>query len=189
MNNRLRLFFEFRLPFVSYLILFFSILFLYFFGFEYATLGEYSSQVGLIILFIGFGIRVLASITIKYLGKIKITGIYALCRQPLLLGQFVSFIGLNIIVSNVYFCAISCLVFVCNDVLSAKKYDKILEHHYKDIWRIYAKNTNFVIPFTKRVNDVFKPSVSSMEIDNSKNTYIFIIIYAILVEIATLGNM
>ena len=186
---KMRTFFEFRIPLITYFILSIAILVLFLFDFQYQPLYTHRSQIGILVLFLGFLIRILASLTIKYLGKIKITGIYALCRQPLLLAQFLSIIGLNIIISNGYFAILSIVVFFLNDYLSMKKYDRILAHSYKEIWKIYAENTNFVIPFSRRVNDFFKQSLSIIELDNSSNLPIFILIYAILIEIATLSNL
>lgn len=189
MNGKLRVFFEFRLPLISYVILFFSILLLYIFNFRISPITTHIAQFGILILFAGFGIRILASITVKYLGKIKITGIYAICRHPMLLGQFISFVGLNLMVCNILFTFISIVVFVCNDVLSCIKYDKILAHYYRDVWKIYSKNTKFVLPFTNRIKDVLTPSISSYELDNSHNTPIFFAMYAIMVELSTLSNL
>ena len=189
MSNKLRLFFEFRIPLISYLILFCVIFVLFLFDQQFQSLSIKSSQIGAIVLFAGFGIRVLATITMKYMGKIKITGIYAICRQPLLLAQIISFIGLNIIVMNSYFMLVSLIVFVCNDFFAYRKYDKILLHHYRDVWKIYSKHTNFLIPFTNRIKDVFNTKLSQSEFDNSRNTSIFLAIYAILVEIATFSNL
>ncbi len=189
MNYKLKSFFEFRLPFISYCILFCAIFALFLSEQHFQALSTNSSQIGSLILFFGFGIRVLATITPKYMGKIKITGIYAICRQPLLLAQFISLIGLNIIVSNVYFFFISTIVFIFNDFLSLKKYDKILAFKYKDIWKIYAKHTNFVIPISNRIRDIFSSSISRSEFLDNQNTLIFIMIYAILVEIATFSNL
>jgi len=189
MNNKLRLFFEFKIPLISYLILFLVIFVLFLFDCQFYSLSNKSSQIGSLILFIGFGLRILATVTTKYMGKIKITGIYAICRHPYLLAQIVSFIGLNIIVSNIYFLFLSTVVIICNDFLACKKYDRILAHHYKDIWHIYAKHTNFIIPFTKRAKDVFSASLSQYEFDNGRNTPIFLAIYAILVEIATFSAL
>jgi hypothetical protein len=123
------------------------------------------------------------------MGKIKITGIYAICRHPLLLAQIISLIGLNVIVSNIYFSIASIIIFICNDYLSSKKYDKILSYHYRDIWSIYAKHTNFLLPITDRVKDVFSGSLSQSELEEGQNAPIFFAIYAILVETATLSNL
>ena len=189
MNKKIKLFFEFRTPIITYTLLFVAIFILFIFGHNFQPLSSSQAQIGSLILFAGFGIRVLASITSKYMGKIKITGIYAICRHPFLLAQIVSLIGLNVIVSNIYFLTISAIVFICNDYFSSKKYDKILSHHYRDIWRIYAKHTNFLLPITSRVKDVFSGTLSQSEFENGQNTPIFFMIYAILVEIATFSNL
>ncbi len=187
MSNKLRFFFEFKLPFLSYCILSISILIIYLSGFEIQTLSTIKSQIGSIILMAGFVLRIIATTTTRYMGKIKIVGVYAICRQPLLLAQIISFIGLNIIIANPIFVLITIIIFITNDLFSARRYEKILLHHYKEIWKIYASNTKFLLPFTKRVKDVFRPSISSKEIDNSHNTLIFIAIYIILVEISILS--
>ncbi len=189
MNGRLRNFFEFRIPLISYGLLFGSLLVLYTFNESFFPLHLKTQQCGILILFFGFAIRILASATTRYLGKLKITGVYALCRQPLLLAQFISLIGLNLIVSNIYFFGISAIVFACNDCLAMKKYDKILAYHYRDIWKIYSEHTHFILPVGVRAKDVLQPSLSVNEMDSSKNTPIFLLIYAILIEIATLSNM
>ena len=64
------------------------------------------------------------------------------------------------------------------------KYDKILAHYYREVWQIYKSQTRFLLPITNRVNDVLHANTSVNEIDNSSNTLIFLIIYALLVEIA-----
>ena len=189
MKNKLRMFFEFRIPLISYLLLFVVILVLFFFDYNFHSLSEKNSQVGAMILFAGFALRVLATTTMKYMGKIKITGVYAICRQPFLLAQIISFIGLNVIVCNSYFILASLIILICNDFLAYRKYDKILAHHYRDVWKIYAKHTNFLIPFTNRVKDVFECKLSQSELDNGQNAPIFFTIYAILVEIATFSNL
>ena len=189
MNKKIKLFFEFKIPIISYVLLSIAIFIIFLLGHSFQSLSSKQAQIGSLILFAGFGIRVLATITAKYMGKIKITGIYAICRHPLLLAQIVSLIGLNIIVSNIYFFAASIIIFICNDYLSSKKYDKILSHHYRDVWKIYAKHTNFLLPITSRIKDVFAGSLSQSEFENGQNAPIFFIIYAILVEIATFSNL
>ena len=90
---------------------------------------------------------------------------------------------------NSYFILASLIILICNDFLAYRKYDKILAHHYRDVWKIYAKHTNFLIPFTNRVKDVFECKLSQSELDNGQNAPIFFTIYAILVEIATFSNL
>lgn len=189
MSPKLRIFFEFRVPIISYLLIFITIFVLFLFNVEYKSLHIKTSQIGILLLLCGFGIRVLASLTTKYFGKIKITGIYAICRHPMLLGQMISVIGLNCIVCNQYFFIVSMIIFICNDFMATMKYDKILAHHYRDIWKIYSSQTRFILPFTNRIQDVMKLNISSAELNNSKNFLIFIIIYMILIEIATFSNM
>ena len=189
MNNKLRVFFEFRLPLISYSFIFVSILLLFIFNFRIQPLTSHISQVGILLLFFGFGIRIIATSTVKYLGKIKITGIYAICRHPMLLGQFISFVGLNLMICNIFFTIFSIILFFANDYMSSKKYEKLLSHHYRDIWKIYSRNTNFVIPWIWRIKDAFIPSLSENEVDNGYNFSIFLVIYSIMVEIATLSNM
>lgn len=135
-------------------------------------------------MFGGFGLRILATSTKKYLGKIKITGIYAICRQPLLLSQIFVIVGLNMLVRNVFFLSFSVVLLVVNDFLCAKKYDKVLSRYYRDVWKIYAEHTNFIIPFTKRVKDVFTKTLSTAEVEKSDNVYLFIALYIILIEIS-----
>lgn len=187
MNSRLRTFFEYRVPLISYLFLFVSIFILYLVGFDITSLSTIKNQIGSLILMFGFTMRVMASLTTRYLGKIKITGLYAICRQPLLLSQMISYIGLNIIIANHFFLLITIIVFFANDVFCAKKYDKILRHTYRDIWKIYAKNTSFLLPTYIRWKDVFKKNISSIEIDNSHNFLIFLFICVILIEISALS--
>ena len=187
MNSKLRTFFEYRVPLISYLFLFIAIFILYLVGFEITSLSTIKNQVGSLILMLGFIMRIIASLTTRYLGKIKITGLYAICRQPLLLSQMISYIGLNIIIANHFFLLVTIVVFFANDVFSAKKYDKILCHTYRDVWKIYAKNTNFLFPVHIRWKDVFKKNISSTEIDNSHNFLIFLCICIILIEISALS--
>lgn len=189
MNSKIRLFFEFRIPLISYLLIFCVILMLFAFRVPFLSLENQFSQIGLLVLYAGYTLRVVASITMKYMDKIKITGLYAICRHPLLLAQIIMLIGLNFIVQNRYFVLISTIIFLCNDLLAAIKYDRILAHHYRDIWRIYAKHTNFLIPFTKRIKDVFIAKLSQSELENGQNAPIFIMIYLILIEIATISNL
>ena len=189
MNNKIRLFFEFRIPLISYILIFIAVFISFLSGHTFQPLHTKLSQLGIIFIFLGFGIRVLSTITKRYMGKIKITGIYAVCRHPMLIGQFFAFVGFNIIVEDILFFVLSVFIFVINDVLSEKKYDKILAYHYKSIWKIYSSQTNFVLPFTTRINDVFKPSVSSAEIERGNNFAIFLAIYTILVEIATFSSI
>lgn len=187
MSNKLRCFFEFKIPFLSYCILFVSIFIIYLSGFEIQSLSTIRSQIGSIILMAGFVIRIIATTTTRYMGKIKIVGVYAICRQPLLLAQIISFVGLNVIVANPIFILATIIVFITNDLFSARRYEKILFHHYKEIWKIYASNTRFLLPLTKRVKDVFRASLSSKELDNTQNVLIFIAIYIIFIEISTLS--
>ncbi len=189
MNSKLRIFFEFRVPIISYILIFITIFVLFLCGVNYTSLHTKSSQIGTLLLLGGFGIRVLASLTTKYFGKIKITGIYAVCRHPMLLGQAISVIGLNCIVCNQYFFIISTIIFICNDFIATTKYDKILAHHYRDAWKIYSSQTNFILPFTSHIQDTTRSSISVAELKNSRNLPIFIVIYLILIEIATLSNM
>ena len=189
MNERLRNFFEFRVPLISYGLVFVVIFVLYLFNESFFPLHLKVQQCGILLLFAGFAVRVLASFTTRYLGKLKITGIYALCRQPLLLAQFISLLGMNLIVSNYFFFIASLFIFVCNDCFAMVKYDKILAYHYRDIWKIYSAQTNFFLPSSARIKDIFRPSLSIAEADNSSNLPIFLVIYVILIEIATLSNM
>ncbi len=188
MNTRLVSFFEFKIPAISYIILMLVVFLLFLFDNHFLPLSSSSSQIGSLILFFGFGVRVIATKTSKYMGKIKVTGIYAICRQPLLLAQIISLIGLNIIVSNIYFMFISMILFVCNDLFAAIKYDKILSHHYKDIWTIYAKYTHFLMPISSHFKDIFSKSFEKDKYNNS-NIVIFCLIYLILVEIAIFSNL
>lgn len=189
MNNKLRLFFEFKIPLISYIILFIALIVLFFFNVAFASLGNKSSQIGALVLFVGCALRTLATLTNKYMGRIKITGVYALCRQPLLLAQIIMLCGMNVIVMNEWFCLISIIVFLCNDCLAYRKYDKILSHHYRDVWKIYAKHTYFLVPITKRVKDVFNATLSQTELDSSQNAPIFLLVYFMLIEIATFSNL
>lgn len=184
MNKKLRLFFEFRIPLISYALFSIIIAIIFFTGHRFEPLSALHSQIGCILVIFGLFIRIIASVTIKYLGKIKITGVYAICRQPMLLAQFFVVIGFNIIILNPIFFASSVVIFFANDVLAMSKYDSILGHYYREIWQIYKSQTKFVLPFTNRVKDVFNSSLSVNELDNSSNTFIFLIIYALLVEIA-----
>ena len=127
--------------------------------------------------------------TVKYLGKIKITGVYALCRHPMLLAQFISFIGVNLLVQNQYFTILAIAIFIINDCFSAKKYDKLLARHYRDIWEIYKQSTNFIIPITNRVKDVFRKSISVGESNKANNMIVFGTMYLFLVEIAVLSTL
>lgn len=189
MSKKLRMFFEFRIPLISYVLLGIIIAILFFTGHQFYPLSVITSQIGCILVVFGLLIRILASVTTKYLGKIKITGVYAICRQPMLLAQFFIIIGFNFIVLNPIFFVSSLIIFFANDVLAMTKYDSILEHYYREIWQIYKSQTRFVLPFTKRIKDVFSKSLSVNELDNSSNTFIFIAIYALLVEIAMFSSI
>ena len=184
MDKRLRLFFEFRIPLISYFLFGIVIFILFLFNHRFQPLSTMLSQFGCFFIVSGFCIRLLASITTKYLGKIKITGIYALCRQPMLLAQIFVLIGFNLIVFNPFFLALSLIIFLSNDCVAMYKYDKILAHYYREVWQIYKSQTRFLLPITNRVNDVLHANTSVNEIANSSNTLIFLIIYALLVEIA-----
>lgn len=189
MNEKIRVFFEFRIPLIFYCLVFVAIIILYLCGFQYQPLSTAQAQIGTLFLFFGFLIRVLASYTKKYMGKIKITGIYAICRHPMLLGQFFSLVGLNVIISNIYFSIVSSIIFATNDCIASIRYDKLLSHHYRDIWKIYATNTRFVLPFSTRTGDILSPSLSITSVDRSGNITIFIAIYCILIEIAIFSNL
>lgn len=190
MNDRLRYFFEFKVPLVSYFVLAIIIVGLYLYGFIPQPLTLTNAQIGGIIVFTGFILRTFATSTTAYLGKIKITGPYALCRHPLLLSQVITVFGLNIIMLNTFFMLLSTLVFFVNDYRFTKKYDKILAHTYKDIWKIYAKKTFFILPITKSVKNIFCiKQLSLKETEKHTNIPIFIFIYLILVEIATISGL
>ncbi len=189
MNDKLRLFFEFRVPLFSYFLWGVAAFVVFLFGYEFQPLHTKVAQFGCIFIFSGLALRMAASMTVKYLGKIKITGVYALCRHPMLLAQFISFIGVNLLVQNPYFTIMACVIFLVNDCFSAKKYDKLLARHYRDIWEIYAQSTNFVIPLTNRVKDVFRKSISVSESNKANNMIVFGAIYLFLVEIAVLNTL
>lgn len=189
MNEKIRMFFEFRVPLIFYCSIFATIITLYLFGIQYQPLYTKQAQFGVLFLFFGFLIRILSSYTAKYMGKIKITGIYAFCRHPLLLGQFFSLVGLNLIVSNIYFTIASIVIFAINDCIASIRYDKLLSHHYRDIWKIYKSKTHFVLPFYTGLYNTLSPNLSTKSVENSGNFIIFVAIYCILVEIATLGNL
>ena len=189
MNEKIRMFFEFRVPLIFYCLVFISIIVLYLFGIQYQPLYTTQSQLGVLLLFFGFLIRIVSTYTTKYMGKIKITGIYALCRHPILLGQFLSFVGLNAIVSNVYFTAVSVIIFTVNDCISSIRYDKLLSHHYRDIWTIYKSKTHFVLPFYTGKHNALSSNLSTRTVESNGNFTIFIAIYCVLVEIATLSNL
>jgi hypothetical protein len=70
-----------------------------------------------------------------------------------------------------------------------KKYDKLLARHYRDIWDIYAQSTNFVVPLTNRVKDVFRKSISVSESNKANNMIVFGAMYLFLVEIAVLSTL
>ena len=184
MSEKIRIFFEFRVPLITYFLIFIALVIMHFTDIEFHNFNSITSQIGGLVLFGGFGIRILATSTKKYLGKIKITGIYALCRQPLLLSQIFVIAGLNMLVRNLFFLAFSIILLIVNDFLCARKYDKVLSRYYRDVWKIYAKHTNFIVPFTKRVKDVFTKTISTAEVEKSNNIYLFAVIYIILVEIS-----
>ena len=190
MNEKIRAFFEFRVPLIFYCTMFATIMILYSFGNQYQPLYTTQAQFGVLFLFFGFLIRILSSYTTKYMGKIKITGIYAFCRHPILLGQFFSLIGLNLIVLNIYFTMASIIIFTMNDCIASVRYDKLLSHYYRDIWKIYKSKTHFVFPFYTRTYNALSPSnLSIKSAEDSGNFVIFTAIYCILIEIATLSNL
>ena len=189
MSEKIRRLFEFRIPLIS-LVLYSAIIFvLFLFREKFDNLNEIHSQVGAIILSAGFVLRVVASLTIKVKNKIKITGVYAICRQPMLLAQLLFVIGLVLVVANIYFFFFATVIFVCCDYFSAKKYDKMQEHYYKDIWKIYKSKTNFLLPSFRRWYDIQKIELSVVELDKSRNIAIFCALYFILVEVAILSSI
>ena len=111
----------FRVPLFSYCLWGISAFVVFLFGYEFQPLHTKVAQFGCIFIFSGLALRMAASMTVKYLGKIKITGVYALCRHPMLLAQFISFIGVNLLVQNPYFTIMACVIFLVNDCFSAKK--------------------------------------------------------------------
>ena len=191
MKKKLRLFFEFKVPVVSYFILAVVIFCLHHFNIiTQKPLTTFNAQIGGIILFSGLLLRTITTSTIRNLNNNNITGIYALCRQPLLLSQFIIFTGLNVIILNVYFMVLSLLVFFANDCLLARRYDKILSHYHKKQWITYTKHTNFVIPTLSKITHVLiKQNINPHKTNDNKNIWIFLSIYCILTEIATISNL
>ena len=190
MNKRIRLFFEFKVALLSYLIVAIIILGLYFFNITPKPLTTFNSQIGGIIIAVGFLLRTITITTLTVFDKHINTGIYALCRQPLLLSQFIVFTGLNIVVWNIFFLILSIVTFLTNDCLFAIKYDKILSHYYKNIWKTYTKTTNFIIPTLSRIKDVFiPPRLNTKKNNSNQNTLVFLSIYIILIEVATLSGL
>ena len=190
MHQKIKVFFEFKVPLFSYFILSAVIICLYFFNFTPQPLTTFNSQIGGMVVFVGFLLRTLITSTSTHFDKTKITGIYAVCRQPLLLSQLIIFIGFNIIMLNIFFVVLSLLTFLANDYLLAKKYDKILSHYHKNTWKNYTKQTNFVIPTLSNINNVLTPQTLNVKKHNKNhNTLIFLLIYVVLIEIATISNL
>lgn len=188
MHPRIRVFFEFRVPLLSYLILSAVIVCLFFSNFTPQPLTTINAQIGGMVVFIGFLLRIFITSTSIHFNEKKITGIYALCRQPLLLSQFIIFFGFNIIISNMFFVVLSLLTFLINDYLFAKKYDKILSYYNKHTWNTYAKQTNFIIPTLSNITNISTPLVFNVKKTNkNQNTPIFLSIYILLIEIATVS--
>ena len=188
MHQKIRVFFEFRVPLFSYLILSAVIVCLYFSNFTPQPLTTIKSQIGGIVVFMGFLLRLFITSTSIYFNGKKITGIYALCRQPLLLSQFIIFVGFNIIVLNMFFVVLSLLTFLTNDYVFAKKYDKILSYYNKHTWNNYAKQTNFIVPTLSNITNILTPLVFNVKKTNkNQNTPIFLSIYILLIEIATIS--
>ena len=191
MNRKVEVFFEFRLPLISYCVISIIILFLYrFHNLILQPLNTIYSQVGGMLIFIGFLLRVFTTSTSVDFDKTKITGIYALCRQPLLLSQFIVFVGFNIIVLNIFFTTTSLLTFLINDYLCAKKYDKILSHYHKNTWKTYTKHIHLFIPTLSNIQQILTPQTISVKKTNkNQNMPIFFLIYTVLIEIATLSGL
>ena len=188
MHQKIRVFFEFRVPLFSYLILSAVIVCLYVFHFTPQPLTTINAQIGGMVVFVGFLLRILTTSTPCH--KTTPTSVYALCRHPLLLSQFIIFIGFNVIMLIIFFDALSLLTFLTNDYLFAKKYDKILSRYNKNIWKNYTKHTNFVIPTLSNIINIQTiPTLSIKKNNKNQNTSIFLSIYAILVEIAIISSL
>ena len=189
-NQKIRIFFEFKVPLLSYLILSITIVCLYFFNFTPQPLTAINAQIGGMVVFTGFLLRTLTTSTPMQVDKKKITGIYALCRQPLLLSQLIVFVGFNIIMLNMFFVVLSFLIWLINDYLSAKKYDKILSHNNKHTLNNYTKQINFIMPNLSNITNVLTPSGFNVKhINKNQNTPIFLLIYAVLIETAVLSGL
>ncbi len=184
MNLGIVRYFEFFIPFTSIILSFVSLLILAFFNLlKPISINMLYGQIGLCILGIGILIRFKAFNTKAYYGTIKITGIYAIVRQPIFLSTWIIFLGLNIIVFNLYYLCFSVAILFILNFNATKKYEKILKRKYKDIYQIYENSTYLFLPFPIRIRDVFKNKVygTAKFLDDYNTILIFGLLYAILV--------
>ncbi len=145
-------------------------------------IASFKGQIGTIAIFIGFLLRVVAIDTKRYLETIKITGIYAICRQPILIADALVVLGFNIIAGSLIFTVVSILFFLIFEVNYFWQYDKILQYSFKDVYKIYARYIHFVIPAAPKLKDlrIYKINLHNI-INNNQNKIIFILIYLFLI--------
>ena len=153
-------------------------------GIKFISVASLRGQLGLIIIFFGLLIRMLALGTKKYENLIKITGIYGLVRQPFLLSEFFIIFGLNIIFFNIKYCIISMIIYFIINIYNTLTYDKILKKQFNNIWLEYSAKTNFIIPIPYRYKDIFaKNYFNWMDSVSNSTIYTLIILFLIFCNV------
>lgn len=179
-------YFDFHIQLVSLVILIIGGLLLSFFDNNIVNLSSIKGQIGLMFVLFGFLLRVFATKTAKYMDAIKVTGIYAFCRQPMLLAAVFIFVGFNVIVYNIKFIPISIVIFALINVLSAFKQESFMSYYFRDVWPIYKKNTGMILPFPCRVYDLLSIKLTKNHDQLLKNIVFFITIYSGLILFSAL---
>jgi protein-S-isoprenylcysteine O-methyltransferase Ste14 len=145
-------------------------------------IASFQGQIGTIIIFIGLLLRIFAADTKRYLNTIKVTGIYTVCRQPMLVADAIMLIGFNIIANRILFTLLSSVFFIIFEVNYFWQYDKILQHSFKDVYKIYSKYVSFIIPTIPKIKDFRMYKINLQNItSNNYNRIIFTLLYLFLI--------
>ncbi len=132
----------------------FVLLFIYCFIIEpivIAPLGETRGLIGAAIMIVGALIRSLSAGYISKNDFLASEGLYALTRNPLYFGSFTALLGLNIIIWNPLFAAVTAALFAITYIPTILKEEAGLAHAFPEGWPVFKNSTPRFFPAIWRV--------------------------------------
>ena len=113
---------------------------------EIAPLEEAKGLLGSLIAALGVLIRSLSAGYISKNTYLASRGLYALTRNPLYFGSFVALLGINIIIWDPLFAAVSLLLYAITYIPTIRGEEKSLAGQFGDNWQTFKKNTPRFFP-------------------------------------------
>lgn len=107
---------------------------------------EAKGFIGLLIATLGLLIRSLSAGYISKNQELASAGLYALTRNPLYFGSFILLIGINIIIWNILFTAITLLLFALTYIPTIANEEKYLSSAFPESWAAFKDGTPRFFP-------------------------------------------